>query len=84
MIKQDQLFTIEEVAKLCGLSRNAAYMHYRRGHIQAVKLATDCISRSGTCFPSRVVTDYLKPNRYAENVCTHAPIVVRKRNQEPK
>lgn len=40
MIKQDQLFTIEEVAKLCGLSRNAAYMHYRRGHIHAVKL--DC------------------------------------------
>lgn len=38
MIQQDQLFTIEEVAKLCGLSRNAAYMHYRRGHIQAVPL----------------------------------------------
>lgn len=40
MIQQEQLFTIEEVAKLCGLSRNAAYMHYRRGHIQAVPL--DC------------------------------------------
>ena len=38
MIQQYQLFTIEEVAKLCGLSRNAAYMHYRRGHIQAVPL----------------------------------------------
>lgn len=40
MIQQDQLFTIEEVAKLCGLSRNAAYMHYRRGHIKSVPL--DC------------------------------------------
>lgn len=38
MIQQEQLFTIEEVAKLCGLSRNAAYMHFRRGHIQAVPL----------------------------------------------
>lgn len=38
MIQQDQLFTIEEVAKLCGLSRNAAYMHYRRGHLKAVPL----------------------------------------------
>lgn len=40
MIQQEQLFTIEEVAKLCGLSRNAAYMHYRRGHIKSVPL--DC------------------------------------------
>lgn len=38
MIQQEQLFTIEEVAKLCGLSRNAAYMHYRRGHIKSVPL----------------------------------------------
>ena len=38
MIQQEQLFTIEEVAKLCGLTRNAAYMHYRRGHIRAVPL----------------------------------------------
>lgn len=38
MIQQEQLFTIEEVAKLCGLTRNAAYMHYRRGHIKAVPL----------------------------------------------
>ena len=30
------LFTIEEVAKWCGLSRNAAYMHYKRGHIKSV------------------------------------------------
>lgn len=27
------LYTIEEVAKWCGISRNAAYMHYQRGHI---------------------------------------------------
>ena len=38
MIQQEQLFTIEEVAKICGLSRNAAYMHYRRGHLNAVQL----------------------------------------------
>ena len=28
-----ELFTIEEVAKACGISRNAAYMHYSRGHL---------------------------------------------------
>lgn len=33
----DDLFTIEEVAKWCNLSRNAAYMHYRRGHLQRVQ-----------------------------------------------
>lgn len=27
------LFTIEEVAKWCGITRNAAYMHYVRGHL---------------------------------------------------
>lgn len=32
----DDLFTIEEVAKWCNLTRNAAYMHYRRGHLQRV------------------------------------------------
>ena len=32
----NELFTIEEVAKYCRLSRNAAYMHYRRGHINRV------------------------------------------------
>lgn len=32
------LFTIEEVAKFCGLTRNAAYMHYHRGHIKPVSL----------------------------------------------
>lgn len=31
--KEKHLFTIEEVAKWCNMSRNAAYMHYRRGHI---------------------------------------------------
>lgn len=30
---EETLFTIEEVAKWCGLSRNAAYMHYKRGHL---------------------------------------------------
>ena len=33
----DDLFTIEEVAKWCNLTRNAAYMHYRRGHLQRVQ-----------------------------------------------
>lgn len=36
--KQEELFTLEEVAKWCGLSRNAMYMHYRRGHIQPVRM----------------------------------------------
>ena len=30
----ENLFTIEEVAKICGLSRNAMYMHYWRQHIK--------------------------------------------------
>lgn len=37
-INEQQLFTIEEVAKWCNMSRNAAYMHYRRGHIIPVKM----------------------------------------------
>lgn len=37
-LKYEDLFTIEEVAKFCGISRNAAYMHFRRGHIQAQNL----------------------------------------------
>lgn len=35
---EQQLFTLEEVAKWCNLSRNAAYMHYRRGHIEPEKM----------------------------------------------
>lgn len=38
--KQEELFSIEEVAKYCGLSRNAAYMHYRRGHISPEPMLT--------------------------------------------
>ena len=34
MIELQQLFKIEEVAKWCGISRNAAFMHYYRGHIR--------------------------------------------------
>lgn len=34
---EQELFTITEVAKICGLSRNAAYMHFYRGHIEAEK-----------------------------------------------
>jgi predicted site-specific integrase-resolvase len=37
-INEQKLFTIEEVAKWCNLSRNAAYMHYRRGHLMPVKM----------------------------------------------
>lgn len=36
--KQEELFTIEEVAKWCNLSRDAAYMHYRRGHLKRVDM----------------------------------------------
>lgn len=32
-IKKDDLFTLEEVAKWCNLSKHAVYMHYRRGHL---------------------------------------------------
>lgn len=32
--RTEELFTIEEVAKFSGMTRNAAYMHYRRGHIK--------------------------------------------------
>lgn len=37
MVELQQLFTIEEVAKWCGISRNAAYMHYIRGHLNRCK-----------------------------------------------
>ncbi len=37
MQKVQELFTIEEVAKWCGISRNAMYMHYKRGHINKVE-----------------------------------------------
>lgn len=29
-----ELFTVEEVAKWCNMSRKALYQHYRRGHIK--------------------------------------------------
>lgn len=37
--RTQELFTIDEVAKWCNMSRNAAYMHYRRGHITPAKMA---------------------------------------------
>lgn len=37
MIQEQQLFTLNEAAKWCNLSRNAFYMHYYRGHIKAVQ-----------------------------------------------
>lgn len=39
MVREQALFTIEEVAKWCNLSRDALYMHYRRGHITPVRMA---------------------------------------------
>lgn len=33
-LEKEQLFTLEEIAKLCQCSRNAIYMHYVRGHIK--------------------------------------------------
>lgn len=38
--KQEQLFTLEEIAKLCQCSRNAIYMHYQRGHIMPAQMAS--------------------------------------------
>lgn len=38
-LKSQELFTIDEVAKWCGMSRNAAYMHYKRGHLTPVNMA---------------------------------------------
>ena len=38
-LKLQQLFTLEEIAKLCQCSRNAIYMHYVRGHIKAAPMA---------------------------------------------
>lgn len=34
--KKEDLFTLKEAAKICGLSRNAMYMRYFRGHIKPV------------------------------------------------
>lgn len=34
--KKEDLFTLVEVAKICGLTRNAMYMRYFRGQIKAV------------------------------------------------
>lgn len=33
--KMEDLFSVEEAAKICGLSRNAMYMRYFRGQIKA-------------------------------------------------
>lgn len=32
--RTQELFTVDEVAKWCGMSRTALYQHYRRGHIK--------------------------------------------------
>jgi len=34
--KKEDLFTMDEADKICGLSRNAMYMRYFRGQIKAV------------------------------------------------
>ena len=39
-LKQQQLFTLEEIAKLCQSSRDAIYMHYKRGHLRPVSMAS--------------------------------------------
>ena len=38
VLKPETLFTLEEIAKLCNSSRNAIYMHYKRGHIKPARL----------------------------------------------
>ena len=40
MIQKQDLFSVAECAKYCGLTRGAFYMHYYRGHINATKLPT--------------------------------------------
>lgn len=37
-IMQQELFTLEEAAKWCGMSPRAFYMHQRRGHVEPVKM----------------------------------------------
>lgn len=37
-MQKEQLFSLEEAAKWCGITRNAMYMHYRRGHIKPVPM----------------------------------------------
>lgn len=36
--KKEELFTLEEAAKWCGLSKNAMYMRYFRGQIRPVNM----------------------------------------------
>lgn len=38
--KREDLFTLDEVAKLVGLNRKAMYMRYFRGQIKAVNTLT--------------------------------------------
>lgn len=33
-----ELFTVEEAAKWCGMSKRAFYMHCRRGHVEPEKM----------------------------------------------
>ncbi|KWW27129.1 MAG: hypothetical protein AUK64_2309 [bacterium P201] len=40
LISQQDLFTLEEIAKLTQSSRNAIYMHYKRGHLTPVEMPT--------------------------------------------
>lgn len=35
---KQELFTLEEIAKWCQMSRNGIYMHYRRGHLTPEKM----------------------------------------------
>lgn len=37
--KSEELFTLEEIGKLCKMTRGAVYMHYRRGHLTPVRMA---------------------------------------------
>lgn len=36
--KMEELFTLEEAARWCGLSKNAMYMRYFRGQIKPVNM----------------------------------------------
>lgn len=37
--KTEELFTLEEVAKWCEMTKGAVYMHYRRGHLVPENMA---------------------------------------------
>lgn len=54
--KKEELFTLEEAAKWCGLSKNAMYMRYFRGQIRPVNM------RSHRLYFTRAAVDEFRAN----------------------